>query len=151
VLRPGGRISLAEPINVLMGGNDPARFSGYDVGPVLALGRKVQSLYESIQPPGTDPMVDFDERDLLRYAEHAGFPVIGLHLHVEVKNTRQPVPWTRFLRMAGNPLVPPVGEALERTLTAEEIADFTAHLKPLVESGGGQERIVFAYLTALKQ
>ena len=118
---------------------------------VLRPARKVQSLYESIQPPGTDPMVDFDERDLLRYAEHAGFPVIGLQLHVDVKNRKRPVPWTRFLRMSGNPLVPPAGEALERTLTAAEIADFTAHLRPLVEAGAGQERIVMAYLTALKQ
>ena len=151
VLRPGGRISLAEPINALMGFDDPTRFSGYDIGPVMALAQKVQSLYESIQPAGTDPMVDFDERDLLRYAEHAGFPVIGLQLHVDVKNRKRPVPWTRFLRMSGNPLVPPAGEALERTLTAAEIADFTAHLRPLVEAGAGQERIVMAYLTALKQ
>jgi arsenite methyltransferase len=151
VLRPGGRISLAEPINALMGFDDPARFSGYDIQPVTALARKVQSLYESIQPLGTDPMCDFDERDLLRYAEHAGFPVIGLQLHVDIKNAKPPVPWTRFLRMSGNPLVPPMGEALERTLSAAEIADFTAHLRPLVEAGAGQERIVMAYLTALKQ
>ena len=151
VLRPGGRISLAEPINALMGGHDPSRFSGYDVVPVMALARKVQSLYESLQPAGIDPMVDFDERDLLRHAEQAGFPVVGLQLHVKVKNTKQPIPWTRFLKMSGNPLVPPVGEALERTLTAQETADFTAHLKPLVETGTGQERMVFAYLTALKQ
>jgi arsenite methyltransferase len=151
VLKPGGRISLAEPINALMGVNDPTRFSGYDIRPVAALARKVRSLYESIQPPGTDPMVDFDERDLLSYTEQAGFPVIDLDLHVEVKNAKLPVPWARFLRMSGNPLVPPLGEALERTLTAAEIADFTAHLKPLVEAGAGQERVVFAYLTALKQ
>jgi ubiquinone/menaquinone biosynthesis C-methylase UbiE len=151
VLRPGGRISLAEPINALMGGHDPARFSGYDIRPVMALAQKVRSLYEAIQPSATDPMGDFDERDLLRYAEHAGFPVIDLQLQVEVKNTKQPIPWTLFLRISGNPLIPPVGEALERTLTAQEIADFTAHLKPLVESGAGQERMVFAYLTALKQ
>ena len=35
-------------------------------------------------------------------------------------------------------------------ISAAEIADFTAHLKPLVEAGAGQERVVFAYLTALK-
>jgi arsenite methyltransferase len=150
VLRPSGRISLFEPINVLMGVSDPGRFSGYDVRPVARLAAKVEALYESIQPPGADPMIDFDERDLLRHAEHAGFPEISLDLEVTVANARQPVPWERFLRISGNPLVPPVGEALNRTLTPEEITEFTTYLKPLVESGTGQERRAFAYLTAAR-
>src|ERR1700677_1325732 len=76
VLRPGGRVSLFEPINVLM--SDPGRFLGYDVMPVEPLVAKVRALYESIQPPGDDPMVDFDDRDLVRHAEQAGFAEIGL-------------------------------------------------------------------------
>src|SRR5215475_2501408 len=34
VLRPGGRVSLFEPINVLMSGRGPERFGGYDTRPV---------------------------------------------------------------------------------------------------------------------
>ncbi|HKR69452.1 MAG TPA: methyltransferase domain-containing protein [Streptosporangiaceae bacterium] len=150
VLRSGGRVSLFEPINVLMVGCDPDRFWGYDVSPVAPLAAKVGALYESIQPLGKDPMGDFDERDLVRHAEQAGFPVVNLELRVAVKNTKQPVPWDRFLRTSGNPLIPPTGEALERTLTPAEIAEFTAHLRPLVESGAGQDRMAFAYLTAAK-
>jgi arsenite methyltransferase len=71
VLRPGGRISVFEPINVLM--HDPDRLGGYDITPVKPLAAKVEALYESVQPPGDDPMLDFDERDLVRYAELAGF------------------------------------------------------------------------------
>jgi len=151
VLRPGGRISLAEPINRLMGWDDRSRFYGYDIRPVMALGEKVDAVYESIQPHGKDPMGDFDERDLVRHAEGAGFPVIDLELRVTVQNAKQPMPWARFLRMAGNPLIPPFGEAMDRALSPGEIAEFTAHLKPLVESGAGQERLVMAYLTAMKQ
>jgi len=150
VLRPGGRISLYEPINVLMGGHDPDRFCGYDIRRVAALAAKVDALYESIQPPGEDPMGDFDERDLVRHAEQAGFPVIDLELRLTVKNTRPPIPWDRFLRMSGNPLIPPMGEALDRTLGPDEIAAFTAYLKPLVESGTGQQRSASAYLAATK-
>jgi len=150
VLRSGGRVSLFEPINVLMVGCDPDRFWGYDISPVAPLAAKVGALYESIQPLGKDPMGDFDERDLVRHAEQAGFPVVNLELRVAVKNTKQPVPWDRFLRTSGNPLIPPTGEALERTLTPAEIAEFTAHLRPLVESGAGQDRMAFAYLTAAK-
>jgi arsenite methyltransferase len=150
VLRPGGRISLCEPINVLMGAYNPDRFYGYDIRPVAALAAKVNALYDSIQPRGEDPMVDFDERDLVRHAEQAGFPVIDLELHLTVKNTRSPIPWDRFVRMSGNPLIPPTGEALDRTLSPGEIAEFTAYLKPLVESGTGQQRRASAYLTATR-
>lgn len=151
VLAPGGRISLFEPINVLMSDGDPSRFDGYDTGPVKALQAKVGALYDSIQPPGEDPMGDFDERDLLRHAEEAGFSKLDLELRVTVENTKRPVPWERYLRISGNPLIPPLGEALDRTLTVDEIATFTEHLRPLVESGTGQERRAAAYLTAVKE
>jgi arsenite methyltransferase len=151
VLEPGGRISLFEPINVLMSDEDPGRADGYDMRPVMALQAKVGALYESLQPRGEDPMVDFDERDLLRHAEEAGFSVIDLELQVTVENAKRPVPWERYLRMSGNPLIPPLGEALDRTLTAEEIITYTEHLRPLVESGTGQERRASAYLTAVKE
>jgi len=149
VLKRGGRISVFEPINVLM--RDPDRLSGYDITPVKPLAAKVEALYESIQPPGDDPMLDFDERDLMRYAELAGFAEIDLELRVTVKNGKRPVPWELALRMSGNPLVPPLGEALERTLSPQEISEFTAHLKPLVESGTGRERHALAYLAANRE
>ena len=78
VLRPGGRVSLAEPINVLMSPYDPDLFGGYDVTPVKALAAKVTALYDSIQPPGVDPMLDFDDRDLVAHAVDAGFPAVDL-------------------------------------------------------------------------
>jgi arsenite methyltransferase len=149
VLRPGGRVSLFEPINVLM--RDPGRFLGYDVTPVEPLVAKVRAVYESIQPPGEDPMVDFDDRDLVRHAEQAGFAEIGLELRVTVKNGKHPVPWERALRMAGNPRVPALGEALQQALSPPEIAALTAYLKPLVESGVGRDRSALAYLTAAKE
>ena len=151
VLRPGGRISVSEPINVLMGFDDRSRFFGYDIRPVMALAEKVEAIYESIQPHGKDPMGDFDERDLVRHAEDAGFPMIDLELRATVKNARRPMPWRQFLQMSGNPLIPTFGEAMDRALSPEEITEFTAHLKPLVESGTGQERLVLAYLTAVKE
>jgi arsenite methyltransferase len=150
VLRPGGRISVGEPINRLMGWDDRTRFYGYDIRPVQALAEKVDAVYEAIQPHGQDPMGDFDDRDLVRQAEAAGFPVIDLEMRVTVTNSRRPVPWEQFLRVSGNPLIPTFGEAVDRTLSPAERAEFAAHLKPLVESGTGQERVVFAYLTARK-
>jgi arsenite methyltransferase len=151
VLRPGGRVSLAEPINVLMSPYDPDLFGGYDVTPVKALAAKVTALYDSIQPPGVDPMLDFDDRDLVGHAVDAGFPAVDLELRVAVKSAKKPVPWERFLRMSGNPLMPPLAEALGQVLTPEEFTEFTGWLRPLVEAGKGRERIAMAYLTAAKE
>jgi arsenite methyltransferase len=150
VLRPGGRLSLFEPINVLMSHGDPDLFAGYDVSPVTALAAKVEALYASIQPPGSDPMLDFDDRDLVRHAQDAGFPEISLDLRVSVKPNKKPVPWEPFLRSSGNPLLPTLQEAMDQVLTPVEADAFTRQLRPLVESGTGRERSALAFLTASK-
>jgi arsenite methyltransferase len=151
VLKPGGRVSLYEPINVLMSHADPELFFGHDVTPVRALAAKVAALYESIQPHGGDPMGDFDERDLVRHAKDAGFPEINLELQVSVKAHKEPVPWELFMHMSLNPLIPTFGEALDRALSPQEAAELTRYLRPLVESGTGLERRAIAFLTAVKQ
>ena len=87
VLKPGGRVSLFEPINRLS--MNPDRFSGYDIRPIAALAAKVQASYDSIEPPDSDPMLDFDDRDLVRCAEDAGFPEVHLDLRVDVPSTVQ--------------------------------------------------------------
>jgi arsenite methyltransferase len=147
VLRPGGRISVYEPINTLMHGS-PTLFLGYDIEPVADLAAKVGARFDAMQPPGTDPMVDFDDRDLVRLAEQAGFGDVRLDLRVTVTSSRPPVPWDRFLRSAPNPKVPPIGEVLAGVLSPAELAAFTGHLRPLVESGRGERRRALAHLTA---
>lgn len=148
VLRPGGRVSLFEPVNRLH--VVPGRFDGYDVRPVAALAAKMQAFYDALQPPGSDPMLDFDDRDLVRHAEDAGFAEVHLDLRVDVEAALEPCPWDRFLRRSGNPLEPPFGEVLAQVLDPAEAAEFTAHLRPLVESGAGQLRRAVAYLVAVK-
>lgn len=148
VLRPGGRISLYEPINVLMHGCNPQLFYGYDISPVADIAAKVSAKFAAIQPRGSDPMMDFDDRDLVRLAEQAGFGDVRLDLRVRVTATRPAVPWDRFMRQSGNPNLPPLGELLRAVLTPAQLAEFTAHLRPLVESGRGEHRLAVAYLTA---
>ena len=63
-------------------------------------------------------MLDFDERDLVRHAQDAGFADIELELRVSVKNRKEPIPWERYLRISGNLLIPTVGEALDRVVAA---------------------------------
>jgi arsenite methyltransferase len=150
VLKPGGRVSLFEPVNALMT-DGPGRFLGYDVTPVRDLAAKVEAVYESIQPPGDDPMMDFDERDLVCHAADAGFTEVDLELHVSVKSRKEPVLWERFVHTSGNPLVPSFGEAVDRALSPEEATEFTGYLRPFVESGAGLDRMALAYVSAVKE
>jgi arsenite methyltransferase len=148
VLRPGGRVSLFEPINSLMQGCGSRLFFGYDVSAVAEIAAKLDAQFAKVQPPGADPMLDFDDRDLVRLAEQAGFADVGLDLRVTVRTRRPAAPWDRFLRQSGNPNLPPLAEMLEHTLSPAELAAFTAHLRPLVEAGQGERRKAVAYLTA---
>ena len=150
VLRPHGRVSLFEPVNALMSVADPDLFFGYDVTPVRDLADRVKAVYTAIQPPGEDPMLDFDDRDLVRLARQAGFPDVRLELQVSVRAQTDPTPWDRFMNTAGNPLIPTFAQALDQALSRTEGARFADHLRPLVESGHGLARTAFAYLTATK-
>jgi SAM-dependent methyltransferase len=147
VLRPGGRISLYEPINRF--GMDERRrsFWGYP-SDGADLAARVEAVFTELQPE-SDPMLDFDERDLVRLAEAAGFFPIELDYRAEIR-PMDPKPWETFVRMSGNPKIPTIGEAMEQALTAEERDRLTGHLRPLVEEGRGTWRIGHAYLTATK-
>jgi arsenite methyltransferase len=151
VLRTGGRLSIFEPINSFDYPWPPDRFLGYDVGPVADLAAKVMSVYDRLQPPD-DPMLDFDERDLLAHAEAAGFG--ELHMTLEVTVDSRPwtagCSWEEFRQVAGNPCVPPIGEVLDDALTPPERERFEAHLRPLVERGEGHGRLALAFLWAVK-
>jgi SAM-dependent methyltransferase len=148
VLRPGGRISLLEPIN-RFARTDADTWAGYDLAPVSHLYRKLRSVYEAIQPPDTDPMLDFDERDLVRLAEDTGFFPIHLRLEGEIVPL-EPRRWDGFLAQAGNPRIPTIAEAMEQALTPEERDELTAHLRPLVEEGRGVWRMAEAQVFAVK-
>jgi SAM-dependent methyltransferase len=132
VLRPAGRVSIFEPINAYFGYPVPLT---YDEGPVREMGEKVHAVSRRLHPPD-DPMMDFDEHDLVEYAELAGFTDIALDLHVVVHQI-EPLAWDTFLRQSGNPRIPPYGEAMADTLTPGEIDAYTRHLRPLVEQGQG--------------
>jgi arsenite methyltransferase len=148
VLRPGGRISLFEPINSF--GLEPRRreFFALDVPELREIGEKLARVFRAAQPDD-DPMLNFDERDLMKLAEGAGFFPIRCELRLEV----EPVParaWDGFLHSSGNPKLPTFAEALKEALTREEAERFAAYLRPRVEQGLGRWRMGHAFLWATK-
>jgi SAM-dependent methyltransferase len=150
VLRPGGRISIFEPINRFAQNPESASFAGYDLGGLGDISTKLRGLFETIQDPNADPMLDFDERDLIRLAEAAGFFPINLTLEAVVEPT-PPRDWDGFLDSSGNPNLPTVREAMQETLTVPEQERLAAHLRPLVEGGLGVWRMASAFLSATRR
>lgn len=159
VLKPGGRLSIFEPINRFCYPEPPQMFMGYDVTPVQALASKVRAVFERIRSPESNPMLNFDERDLLTFAEQADFAEIHLELHATIK---QPRPldhveeghrskWDMLLKSSGNPLNPTLEEAIAQALSPQEAELLTTYLRPLVETMQGRERQALAYLWAVKQ
>jgi len=150
VLKPQGRLSIFEPINRFCSSEPMHIFWGYDVTPVAEIAQKIKAVYYRIQPPDSDPMLDFDERDLLSFAGKAGFKEIHLDLQVEIKPKSNDTNWEAVLRTAWNPKIPTLEEAIQQVLTSSEAKEFIAHLRPLVEAQQGVNQSAVAYLWATK-
>jgi ubiquinone/menaquinone biosynthesis C-methylase UbiE len=148
VLRAGGRLSIFEPINSFGYPYPEGMFCGYDLSAIPDLVAKVLA---ASSPAEERTLIDFDERDLLDWAEGAGFDSIRLAYEAEIQaGSWLEGPWEVVLRTSGNPLAPTLGEALEQALTPAEQAEFEAHLRPLVEADAGRARRANAFLSATK-
>lgn len=151
VLRSGGRVSLSEPIN-RFGAEERwhERFVGYRLDGLDEIGAKLFAVFDALQPRDADPMLDFDERDLLRLAEDAGFFPLELRLRAVIEPAA-PRGWDVFVDTAGNANIPTLREAMEQVLTPDERERLTAQLRPLVERGEGEWRMAFAHLSGVRR
>jgi SAM-dependent methyltransferase len=145
VLRPSGRLSIFEPINRFGMGT-----AIQHPGPVQELIDRIGAVMERLQPSKSDPMVDFDERDLLVHAEAAGFAEIHLVYEAEIAPAK-PRRWETVLHSSGNPKLPTLAEMMDEIFTPEEAARYEAHMRPRVEGGLSTNRWATAYLWAVKR
>lgn len=150
VLRRAGRLSIFEPINNYFP-DDMNDFWGFDARPVRDLVEKIWA-YEGWNDTSfqDDPMMNFDEHDLLRLAEGVGFCEVHVELVLDVEPGTWVEDWERLLGTAPNPHAHTAGEAISGALTPEEARRFETHLRPLVDTGQGVKRSAFAYLWAVK-
>lgn len=144
VLRPGGRLSIFEPINRFGLGQSIVEDS-----PVQDLSGRLRAVVEAIQPADSDPMVDFDERELLHLAEVAGFAEIHMDYQAEIAPA-EPRRWETVLKSSGNPKLPTLAEMMRQIFTSEETARYEAYMRPRVEGGQITHRWATAYLWAVK-
>jgi arsenite methyltransferase len=157
VLKPGGRISIAEPV---------LRDEAFEV---CALKKLVDGLppesddpffplmlrWRSAQFPDTEDkarllaMTNYGERDLVRFAVDAHFADIHLELHIDVLPADVPS-WEVFVNHSPHPWAPTLRSVLDERFTAEERHYFESKLRPLVEHGRQLVASRIAYLTAVK-
>ena len=154
VLKPGGRLSILEPVASFREPEPRGLFMGCDVSAVEDLAERVKAFYHRTQPRHSDPMHDFDERDLMRLVERVGFSEIHLDFEAVVTQGNPPGwgdnAWNIVAGSPPNPLVPSLEEVADRVLSPEEARRFLTHLKPLVQTGRRTRRQASAYLRATK-
>jgi arsenite methyltransferase len=154
VLRPGGRISLFEPINRLMFPEPSDRFFGYDISAAVDLAAKVKRAFTEMEDESlATTMMGFDDRDLVDLAENAGFHQVHLECHIDRQpgSVLQHVSLQALLDGAPNPLAPTVQEAIEASLTPSEQRHFVRELEQSVTEKNYVRRSAVAYLAAEKQ
>jgi arsenite methyltransferase len=152
VLRPGGRLSIFEPVNRFAMAEGSGELFGLDVTPVADLAAKLRAAVLT-GPPELDPMLNFDERDLLRWARDAGFAPLELDYRAEIE-VPEPLPttdWGVLKKMAPNPLAPTFEEVLAQALTDQERDRFEEHMRATLAAGRPARRtIATAYLRAMR-
>jgi arsenite methyltransferase len=156
ILKPGGRISITEPIL-----QDEAFYA-------RALRRRVEDRslpadrfltllhrWKAAQFPDTEeacaksPITNYSERDFLNIVRESGFATIHLQLHIDMVPSLI-TSWDVFLGHSPHPLAPSLTQILAQQFTAEERQFFEQIVRPTVESGKNiaTERIV--YLQAIR-
>src|SRR5712692_3719519 len=152
VLRPGGRLSMFEPINRFGYPEREGLWFGIEMGELWPLARRLRDRYYAMTDDAA--MLDFDERDLLELTHEAGFSSVGVELEARIDRGRiwgQEAPlFERLLKAAPNPNAPTLDEVLDAELSPAERDRFLAHVVPRYEAGDLTGRSAVAYLRGVK-
>jgi arsenite methyltransferase len=157
VLKPGGRISLAEPVfqddafvacalrqqleSAQQGNEDPFR-------PLLHRWKAAQ-FPDTLEKAAASPITNYSERTLFELVRASGFERIHLELHMDFAPSRMQA-WEVFLETSPHPWAPPLSKILSEQFTAAERVLFEQVMRPLVESGGAFSVVRTVYLHAVK-
>jgi len=153
VLRPGGRLSLFEPINSFGFPEPDGYLWGFNMFGLEEQAAKVHTAYtETVDTGDGDPMLGFDERDLLRWAEQAGFTNVTLDHRARIVSSHPSAGTSlhTFLATSPNPMIGSFGDQLHHALSPDEVQQVTQRMNDDLHAGRGQYRQAHTYLTAEK-
>lgn len=158
ILKPGGRLSIAEPVfrdealvvSALKAMIDACAPGERQPFHVLMHRWKSAQFPDTPEKIAASPIANYTERDLVRFAEAAGFTDIHMEFHIDVTSTA-PTTWETFLATSPHPLAPPLGAILAERFTPEERRTFEEIARPMVCNANGAATSRLAYLTARKR
>ena len=158
ILKPGGRLSMAEPVFREEALAAAALKKVVEALPPEADGRFLTLLHrwKSLQFPDTEekiaqnPLVNFSERDLLRHVQDAGFPEIHLELHIDVTSAMATT-WEEFVHIRPHPWASSLAAVLPVSFDAAERAYFELVIRASFEAGALQTVERVAFMTAEKE
>jgi arsenite methyltransferase len=158
ILKPGGRISLAEPImqdDALaacalkrMIDERGAQSTGDPFLPLLHRWKAAQ-FPDTPEKIAASPLANFSERTLFESVRVSGFTQLHLELHIDQRPSTIPS-WSVFLETSPHPWAPPLSTILAERFSPEERQTFEKTMRPLVESGQALTTGRTAYLNAVK-
>lgn len=155
VLRPGGRISLAEPVMQDDALAARAMKAVIDSKPAAQVSPLMVLLHrwKAAQYPDTQEKIrlsslaNYCERDLIRFAQSAGFVDLHLELHIDVVPSAA-ITWEVFVNSSPHPLAPPLSTIMAEQFSPEERALFERSMRPVVEDPKAVSTDRMVYLTA---
>jgi ubiquinone/menaquinone biosynthesis C-methylase UbiE len=147
VLKPGGWLSVAEPVWHDEAVAVAAMRAMLSNAPNPALARRVA--WKQAQLPESSPLANYTERDLLMLTRLAGFGEVHVRLEIDVEPA-PPMGWATFCALSPHPYAPTLAEILTREFTPEEQAALEAELRPAVEAGTNMRTQRVAYVWARK-
>ena len=155
VLRPGGRVSLCEPVAQDQAFETLALGQMLDASPGHPDADHLRLLHRllSAQYPATEaeilasPLTNYSERDLIGMAREAGFKRIHAELHIDDSPSHL-TSWEAFLGTSPHPWSPTVSQILSGQFTAAERDQFEARLRPQIDAGSSDKGESVVYLTA---
>ena len=158
VLKPGGRISLAEPVfqddavaaAALKTMAEAPQTVSSDSFKVLLHRWKAAQFPDTHEKMLACPLTNFSERTLFELTRVAGFAEIHVELHIDMRRS-EIASWEVFLRSSPHPWAPPLTEILANQFTVQERRSFEESMRPLVESGRPLSTVRMVYITAVKE
>jgi hypothetical protein len=126
-------------------------FYGFRLHAVSDLAGKVKTRFAG-DDSYREAMMGFDDRDLVRFADDAGFETVHVECHIDIArgSWMEPVNLGAFLDSAPNPNVPTLREAISATLTEDEQRRFVSELDRALAKNDYLRRTAGAYLLAAK-
>jgi arsenite methyltransferase len=157
ILKPGGRISIAEPILQDDAFLATALKMRLDIEGPRSRDRFLPLLHrwkaaqypDSQQQISNNPLVNYSERTLFEFVRQAGFVGIHLELHIDLLPSIFPS-WDVFLNSSPHPWAPAPRTILAEQFTATERELFEAVMRPTIEAPDAVTISRNVYLNATK-